>query len=230
MTDPIRLLQAGRYNPFLPATHDGQGLLNFDPSSQPLFSHNTPTIPEKVWGQHRRYDFTVLNVADFIIYLSQIEDISGLSFFSDSIDINQCRALWDSLRPWLKEQGYNLYSYLPGHKYENPHTSFFGEQMHPFAYYVREYHDTIDDQPEYPFSFSTPSKVRRLTSCCYIHPITWDRGYVQVQFAYAQDEAGRHVIVKPVQENTAELKILECLLNEKSLLDSTKNIGVYTGA
>lgn len=47
-----------------------------------------------------------------------------------------------------------------------------------------------------------------------------------MQFAYAQDEEGRHVIVKPVQEDTDEFRILECLFNEKSLLDPTRNIGV----
>ena len=166
----IRLLQAEGYNAldcndsFIPVTHDGPGLFNFDPTRQPLFSPNAPTIPEKVWDQRRCYDLTVLNVANFIVYVSQIEDISGLSFFSDSIDINQCRALWDSLRPWLKEQGYTLYTYLPVYRYESPHTDFSGEHMHPFAYFVKGNQDSVNGQCEYPFSFSIQPKVRILAS------------------------------------------------------------------
>ena len=166
----IQILQAEGYDAldcndsFIPITHDGPGLFNSDPTGKPLFSHNAPTISEKVWDQCQRYDLTVLNVADFIVYVSQIEDITGLSFFSDSIDINQCRALWDSLRSWLKEQGYTLYTYLPVYRYESPHTDFSGEQMHPFAYFVKENQDSVNGQWEYPFSFSIQPKVRILAS------------------------------------------------------------------
>ncbi|KJA15148.1 hypothetical protein HYPSUDRAFT_194631 [Hypholoma sublateritium FD-334 SS-4] len=167
------------YDPFVLVTRDGQ--VNMDSPAKPLFVYNEPATPQK------------------------IEDVSGLSFFSDSINIDQCRALWDSLRPWLKEQGYTLYTSSPGYRNERPHLTFFGEQKHPFAYFVNENPDGINEQWEFPFVFSAPTML---------------------QFAYGQDEEGRHVIVKPVQEDTDEFRILECLFNDKSLLDPTINIGV----
>ncbi|KAH9476048.1 Cyclin-dependent kinase 1 [Psilocybe cubensis] len=124
----------------------------------------------------------------------------------------QLLAFWDSMRKWFAEKGYHLYEfditdepgYLPSERSTipyNPHPKlnvqkriFEAEDPFPYAYVGGDYRQLEDNLYE-------------------VHHISNGR------VVFAQDAAGRHVVIKIVKGGSDEDKILHLLAKQPELMN-----------
>ncbi|KAH9476049.1 hypothetical protein JR316_0011619 [Psilocybe cubensis] len=129
-----------------------------------------------------------------------------------ALSVIQLLAFWDSMREWFAEKGYHLYEfditdepgYLPSERSTIPYSPhpklnvqkriFEAEDPFPYAYVGGDYWPREDNL--YQINFISSGRV-----------------------VFAQDTAGRHVVIKLVKGGSEEDKILHLLARQPELMN-----------